>query len=303
MNRQTDGRQKEINQVTILGTIINLLLSIVKGLFGWLTGSVALVADALHSVSDLITDVIVLAGTMLGAKPADKTHPFGHGKLETMSTILIAAVLIIAGILLMLEAVEQLDKPLVYSNAKWIILSIAAFSVLMKEWLFRRTMMIAKKTASTALVANAWHHRSDALSSIAVLLGAVALACGWPYGDQSAGILVGLMVSYAGLKILLKAINELGEASIDQQTKNKIVSILGHLPDVASFHRLRTRRSGHIILMDVHILVEPGLTVIEGHDISKQVEQALAKGLNTPIDITVHIEPDIPSEKSKTLPN
>ncbi len=293
-----DERQKKINNITLVGSGINIGLAILKGIFGFLIGSVGLVADAFHSLSDLATDIVVLIGTKLGARPADKNHPFGHGKLETFSTMIVALVLISVGVLLVLEGYKRLSIPHEAQNGQWFILAVAGFSVLMKEWLYQRTMTISRITHSTALVANAWHHRSDALSSVAVMLGAVTMALGWPYGDQSAGIIVGLMVSYAGLKILYNVVNELGESAVDDKTRQRIEDILAEQKEVHSYHRLRTRRSGHVVMMDIHILVDPAISLIQGHNISKRLEHALHRRLDFPVNITVHVEPDIPSEKN-----
>lgn len=291
------NRQSAINSITLLGSLVNFMLVIIKAGFGWLTGSMALLADGIHSLSDLVTDAIVLIGTALARKPADDKHPFGHGKFETMATFTIAALLIATGLVFVYRAIVQFGEPLRSSYPHWTVMSVALFSVVVKEWLFFKSIKTAKAFHSATLLANAWHHRSDSLSSLAVLLGALAVQLGWTTGDAAAGAIVGLMISYAGLKILFNAVDELGEAAVDEHTVQSIKQILDQIPEIHSFHRLRTRQSGFMVLMDFHILVDPTLSLIASHDISKKVEAALQQGLERPVNMTVHVEPDLPSER------
>ncbi|MCK5241400.1 cation transporter [bacterium] len=287
--------QKSIYQVTWIGMIVNISLAGIKFMVGWLVGSLALVADAIHSLSDLATDGLVLLGVKIGSKPADASHPFGHGKFETLMTLLIASVLIAAGLGIIWQAVLRFQSESGPPAGIWILL-VAVLSVLLKEGSYQMTRLVAKKTGSMMLMANAWHHRTDALSSLAVLFGALAIMLGWPYGDQAAGMVVGLMVAYTGGEIAVKSMNELGEAGVDQKTREQIERILRAQPGVASWHRLRARRVGREINMDIHILVAPQLTIVEGHRIAQQVENVIREQIGAFVNIVVHIEPNLPEE-------
>ncbi len=292
------GQNAAIRQITLLGAAVNIVLAIIKAAVGLSVGSLALVADAIHSFSDLATDAVVLIGVKLGSRPPDSTHPFGHGKLETLTSLIIAGVLIGSGVGIVLKAVHAFSLTPA-AKTGWMILGPALLSVILKEWLFRRTMTVARKTNSTILYANAWHHRTDSLSSVAVLIGAGTIIFGWGYGDQAAGLVVGLMIIYAGIKIIGQSLIELGEGGVDRETKGQLANILSKQKGVSSWHRLRARRVGREIVMDVHVLVDPKLSVVAGHKISKKVEFAIRSHLDRPVNVVVHIEPDLPIERKE----
>jgi cation diffusion facilitator family transporter len=290
--------QKNIYRVTWLGMAVNISLFVIKLIVGSWVGSLALIADALHSLSDLATDILVLLGVKIGSRPADATHPFGHGKIETIFTFGIATLLIGGGVGIVWQAVQRFAMTANTPAGTWILV-VACFSVILKEGLYQVTSQVAKKTKSAMLQANAWHQRTDALSSLAVLFGAVAIMLGWPYGDQAASLVVGLMIAYAGGGIAIKSLNELGEASVDQETREQFEKILRAQPGIDSWHRLRARRVGREIHMDIHILVEAQLTVVEGHRIAQQVEDAIQNQVGKAVSIVVHIEPNLPEEKNE----
>ncbi len=285
-----------IRRVTLLGSAINLGLTAVKLSVGLLVGSLALVADALHSLSDLASDVIVLIGVKFGSRPPDATHPFGHGKIETLATLVMGGLLVTGGVLIILKSGGRLSGASLLPPG-WPVMVVALISIVSKEWIYRRTLRVSRRTNSAMLLANAWHHRSDALSSVVVLLGAGSLLLGWRYGDAAAGLVVGLMVVYAGGKIAANCVRELGEAGVDHGTQTHLAEIVKNQPGVAAWHRLRARRAGREILMDVHILVDPAISVTEGHQISKQVEAAIAAQMGSRVNVTVHIEPNLPEEQ------
>ena len=204
----------QIRSVTFLGMGVNIALSGVKVTVGLAVSSLALVADGIHSVSDLVTDVAVLLGSHFGARKPDQTHPYGHGRIETFSAVVVSLILISVGGAMIYKATLSIAKNEV-TQAHWAIMAAALVSILAKEWLYRLTRKAAVKSHSTALYANAWHHRSDALSSVAVLIGYVSLRFGSHHGDQVAALAVGLMVIFVGAKIIGDSLRELTEGAVD----------------------------------------------------------------------------------------
>lgn len=285
-----------IRKVTLLGVAINLVLALIKTSIGILSGSVALIADGIHSISDLATDAIVLAGAYFGALPPDDSHPYGHGKIENFAALLVSLFLISAGVKITYDSGLSLYDGQSYIPG-WSVLIAALFSVLSKEYLFQVTQKVARQTQSPSVLANAWHHRSDGFSSIAVLAGAVAGMFGWEHGDQVAGIIVGIMVVGAGGKIAFDATGDLLERSIGKKDLAAITGCLDNRKDVLDWHRLRTRKLGREILLDVHILVNPELRVGEGHEIAVAVEEEIGERLRNPVNFTIHIEPYVGEEK------
>ncbi len=284
------SRLRENRRITWIGVLANVVLTTAKIAGGKLTGSVSLVADGVHSLSDLVTDVITLVGVSLAARPADEDHPYGHGRFETLSSILIAAALVGVGLLLAREAGAALIAGQgSYPGGTMVVL--ATVSIVVKELLYWATIKVARRTRSTALVANAWHHRSDALSSVAVLLGGAAGLAGLPYGDSVAGIVVGLMIVLAGAKIGREAACELLEQSVEEAIMKRIRSALDVHAQVRSWHKLRTRRVGREIFADVHVLVDPHMTVTEAHAIADRLEHDIRDAVDDPINVSIHLEP------------
>ena len=285
------GRQ--IKSVTYTGMVVNLVLSVVKVAVGFFAGSLALVADGIHSVSDLATDAAVLLGVLLGSKKADRSHPYGHGRAETFAGVIIALILIVVGGTMIYYATISIAKDEV-TTPNLGVLVVAVVSIVSKEWLYRITRRIAVKSHSPSLYANAWHHRSDALSSVAVVVGFIALEFGFGHGDQVAAIAVGLMIIWIGVAIISDAFRELTEAAIDTGTIEHIERVINSNPDIRHWHKLRTRTVGREVFLDMHILVDPELSVSAAHEISENLEKSLDEQIIRPINITVHIEPDVP---------
>jgi len=293
---QIDSRKAgtgKIKSVTYLSAVTNLVLCLVKFVVGLLTGSLALVADGIHSLSDIATDAAVLLGLHFGSKEPDESHPYGHGRLETFSAGSIAVVLVVVGATMIYHATIAIaaDK-VVFPNIG--ILVVAAVSIAAKEWLYRITRKAAVQSHSTALYANAWHHRSDAFSSVAVAIGFILLKVGFTHGDQLAAIAVGLMIIWVGVTIIGGALRELTESAIDAETIEQIKDIINAAPSIRQWHQLRSRTVGREVFVDLHILVNPDLNVAAAHEISERLEDALDEQISRPINITVHIEPDIP---------
>jgi len=266
-----------------------MALKLVSGI---LIGSSALIADGVHSFSDLATDFVVLIGTRLSSRPADKTHPYGHGKLETIASILIALVLLVISFGLIWSAGISIYQHK-HNYPGYIILLVASVSVVSKEILFYITRKVARITQSTVLYANAWHHRSDSFSSFAVLIGGVASLLGWGHADQVATIIVGFMIIGVAGKILFDSFIELSEHSVDSESIQKIENVLSKETEISSWHALRTRKLGAELFIDVHVLVDPAWSVQKSHDISMKIEGKIKKELSKPSNILVHIEPDL----------
>lgn len=284
----------QIRRVTLLGMAVNVALSVVKVVVGLTFSSLALVADGIHSLSDLVTDLAVLLGLHLGARKPDATHPYGHGRLETFSAVVVAVVLIGIGGTMIYYATVAIARNEVMTP-HWSVLAVAVLSILAKEALYRATKRVAVRSHSAALYANAWHHRSDALSSVAVLIGYAVLYVGFDHGDQVAATAVGLMIVLVGVKILGDSLQELTEGAVDPQTVAQVMKVMDGHGEIRQWHRLRSRRVGRELFLDVHILVDPELNVAAAHDISERLEAALDREIACPVNVTVHIEPDLPA--------
>lgn len=284
-------QDKQPIRVTLVGLCTNLVLLGLKLVVGVFVGSAALIADAVHSLSDLLTDLVTILGIRLSGRPADESHPYGHGRYETIAASLIGVALVGAGVAIAWDAGLSLYRQ-EYNIPGYPVLIVAAVSIVSKEWLYQITRRVARRVRSAALSANAWHHRSDALSSVAVLIGAVAGILGWGYGDQVAAIAVGVMVAIVGLNSLWKVFMELTEGSISAEERGSIVKAIESVPGVRGWHRLRTRLVGREVCMDVHVLVDKKLSVGEGHAICTAVEGAIDLSLGRPVSVVVHCEPE-----------
>ena len=283
----------QIKSVTYLGMAVNIALSIIKVAIGLYAASLALVADGIHSLSDIATDVAVLLGLRLGSKEPDKNHPYGHGRAETFSGGLVALILIVVGGAMIYYATLAIARDEI-TTPRFAVLIAAVISIAAKEWLYRVTQKAAIQSHSPALYANAWHHRSDAFSSVAVVIGFVSLQFGFGHGDQVAAIAVGIMIVWVGVRIVGDAIRELAEASVDPDTIEHIKKIINSDSSIRQWHKLRTRMVGREVFLDLHILVDPDLKITTAHEIAERLEKTLDEQITRPINITVHIEPDTP---------
>ncbi len=285
-------RQKRIQSITLWGIFLNVFLMVIKIVSGIFIRSSALIADGVHSLSDLATDFVVLVGTRLSSRPADKSHPYGHGKLETIASLMIGLTLLAISAGLIWSAGVSVYRH-EESFPGYLVLVIAAVSVISKEILFFMTRKVARSTHSAVLYANAWHQRSDSLSSVAVLLGGVASLLGWGHADHVAAIVVGFMIIGVSGKIFFDGLHELSEHSADSESIQKIETVLTREEKISSWHALRTRKLGAELCVDVHVLVDPVLTVQESHEISMKIEEDIEKEVPRPVNVLVHIEPDI----------
>ncbi|NQT01509.1 MAG: cation transporter [Planctomycetes bacterium] len=284
---------RQIKSITYLGIAINIALAVIKIVIGLLSGSLALLADGIHSLSDVATDAAVLLGLHLSSKKPDQSHPYGHGRAETFSAGLVALVLVFVGGAMIYYATMAIAREEV-TTPRIGVLIVAIVSIIAKEWLYRATKKVAIKSHSPALYANAWHHRSDALSSIAVVIGFISLELGFGYGDQIAAVAVGLMIIFVGVRITGDCLRELTESAIDTDTIEHIKQIINSDSSIRQWHKLRTRTVGREVFLDLHILVDPELNIAVAHEITESLEKALDEEISRPVNITVHIEPDIP---------
>lgn len=282
--------------VTWVGFWTNVGLSAFKILAGIFGRSSAMIADGIHSASDLLTDVVVLVVIGVSRRKADSSHSYGHGKIETFATFIIALLLGAVGIGIFIDGLERVIRSLggeTLPRPGWIALGMAVVSIIAKEWLFRYTMAAARRIQSSALEANAWHHRSDALSSLATtvgIAGAMFLGVRWRILDPVAAMFVSVLIVVMAWRLASGAVKELVEASLPREVTDRMKHIIVNTPGVKSFHELRTRRNGNRMIVDVHIKVDPQLTIVEGHDIATEVEVRLRDAFS-PISVNIHIEP------------
>ncbi len=287
-----------IRKVTMVGFWINAALVIIKLFFGYWGNSDALVADGYHSLSDFITDFMVLYFVGVAYKKADSSHPYGHGKYETIGSFFIAIVLMLVavgigwgGITSIIGALNghEIPRPDV-----WTIV-VAGVSIAAKEFCYRYTMVYARKIGSSALKANAWHHRTDAISSVATIIGvslAYALGDSWRIMDPIASIVIAVFIGISAIQIAKPSIGELLEVSLPIAQINNINNIIRSVNGVRRVHNLRARRNGHAIIVDVNVHVDPDITIREGHAIATDVEEGLRESYGHNIIIYVHVEPD-----------
>ncbi len=284
-------QDKQPIRVTLIGLVTNVFLLGLKLVVGLFVGSAALIADAVHSFSDLLTDIVAIVGIRLSARPADESHPYGHGRYETIAASVIGVALVVAGVAIAWDAGLSLYRQ-EHNIPGYPVLIVAAVSIVSKEWLYQITRRVARRVRSAVLSANAWHHRSDALSSVAVLVGGAAGLLGWGHGDQVAAVAVGVMVAIVGLNSIWKVFMELTEGSISAEERGSIVKAIESVPGVRGWHRLRTRLVGREVCMDVHVLVDKKLSVGEGHAVCTAVEEAIDLSLDRPVSVVVHCEPE-----------
>ena len=293
----TQNRTKTLTHVTVVGGVCNLLLLLLKFVAGIVGRSGAMVADAIHSLSDFVTDAVVLLFVRISSKPSDESHEYGHGKFETLSTGIIAVVLfaVAAGVLVKsATSIAAITRGEVLPRPGLIALVAATVSIVVKEGLFWYTSIHGKRMNSQVLLANAWHHRSDALSSVATLTGvgfAYFLGDKWTIMDPIAAIVVGAMILKVSFNLFIPAINELLECSLSKETEDRILQIVTEDPAVQDPHNLKTRKVGNRMAVEVHIRLDAAMTVAESHDITVGIEDRLKQEYGPETMIIVHVEP------------
>lgn len=285
----------------VVGAIANLLLSLFKFAGGILGNSVALVADAIHSLSDLVTDIIVLFTYNIGKIPQDEGHPYGHGRAETIGATIVGLIIIATGIGVIHETWQAISEG--SKQTPGLLAGIAAIlSILINEALYQYTRRVGEATQSPSLLANAWHHRTDAISSIAALIGIVGASQGFSFMDPLAGVVVGCMIVKVGIDITRQGLRDLMDTALSDEHTEKIHSILKDIPEVLHFHELRSRVIGGEFLIDVHILVDPEMTVTEGHRVAEIVRRNLIKAFDNIQDVLVHVDGEHDAEVEGIYP-
>ncbi len=294
---KTKERGNRITNITLAGSVVNLILTAGKLVAGIVGHSAAMLADGIHSLSDFFSDLVILVFVRISSKGQDKNHDYGHGKFETLASIIVSVVLLVVAAKLIASGVESIHT--VKNGGKLevpgsIALWAALISIIAKEILYQVTAKVGREVESSAVIANAWHHRSDALSSIASFLGiggAILLGDKWVILDPIVCCAIGIAIIVLSIKMAIPPIQEMLEVSLPDEIEDEIVSISNKVEGVLSTHNLQTRRSGRSIIIDEHLVVDPQLSVLHAHNIATAVEKSLAGRFGTETQIHIHIEP------------
>ena len=297
LQSQTEARKREIYRVTFVGFIVNLLLSFAKLIAGIFGRSAAMTADAVHSFSDLATDVVVIAFARISSKPKDESHDYGHGKYETLATLLISLALAVVGSGILYSGIRSIRVVLdggTLPRPGAIALVAAVISIVVKEILYRYTVRVGRRIDSPSVVANAWHHRSDALSSLGTLVGigcAYFLGERWRIADPIAALIVAVFIFKIAFDLIRSGLDELMERSLPAETEEEILRIVTANPAVREPHNLRTRRIGASIAIEVHVRMDGDMTVRQSHALTEDIERRLRERFGAGTMIAVHVEP------------
>lgn len=294
MEKETNSTQefRQGRKITLIGALVNFFLIVFKFVAGVLGHSQALIADAVHSISDLFTDAVVLVGLTMGRKAPDEDHHFGHARYETVASTLVGAALLGVALYLGVGAALDIFHPTENYPAP-ITVGAAALAIILKEGLYRYTTRVGQRIKSAALRANAWHHRSDALSSVAVLLGVggAQINPDWHILDACAALVVSIFILKAGLEVLGSSIREFTDAAPAAHVMARISSCASAVPGVIETHDVRVRMSGGLYQMELHAVVARDLTVVEGHRIAKDIEACLKQEFDELSQVIIHVDP------------
>jgi cation diffusion facilitator family transporter len=283
-------RAEAAKKSTLVSVVVNVVLSVAQIGIGLVAHSQALIADGIHSLSDLISDFVVLIANHHSQKDADEDHPYGHQRYETAASLVLGCLLIAVALGMLWTAFEKLKDPSSIPSVHYIALGVATVSLVAKEALFRYMLRVAKKVKSSMLVANAWHARSDAASSLVVSLGIVGNLLGYTILDPIAALIVGLMVGKMGWDFGYDAFNDLMDRSVDEREVQGIKRTLLKTPGVLGVHDIRTRKMGDMIVVDAHLEVDGSLTVVQGHDIAEAAEHAVRRRHRV-LNVLTHVDP------------
>ena len=277
MTTEMDRREREITRITLFGSFVNVGLLTFKFVAGFLGNSSAMIADAVHSLSDFLTDIVVLVFVRISSRPEDEGHDYGHGKYETLATSIIGAVLLFVGFGLLWDGCDRIWLHYVdgipLESPGLVALYAALASIVVKELLFRLTLRIGRRQDSQVVIANAWHHRSDAFSSIGTALG------------------IGLFIVRVSLRLMLPAVQDLLEVSLPKETEAQILEIISESPEVRNPHHLRTRRIGNRFAIEAHIRVDGQMTVYDAHELTREIENRLRQEFGAATHVVLHVEP------------
>ena len=293
----TKTRTQKAQQVTWIGAIINVILSLCKILAGFIGKSSAMVADGIHSLSDLITDIIVIVCFRFSDAEKDERHPYGHGKFETFSTFLIALVLFAVGLGIFYGGTSKIISVIkgeLLPQPQMIALWAALISIVCKEGLFQYTKIVGKQINSQSIIANAWHHRSDAFSSIGVAIGiagAIFLGDKWVILDPIAGVIVSFFIMKTAIELSLPSIQELMETSLPEETVQKIEALIMEDSEIKSFHKLRSRKVGEVFVIDLHIQLDNSISLVQAHNIAGALSHRIREAFGSKTQVNIHTEP------------
>ena len=293
----TNDRERKIYRVTLMGSVVNVILLVFKFIAGILGGSAAMIADAVHSLSDFLTDIVVIAFVRISSKPEDEDHDYGHGKYETLATSIIGLALLMVGLYIFYNGARQIWDVMHGAEIEQpglVALIAAIVSILLKEWTYRFTVNVGKKVESQAGIANAWHHRSDALSSIGTAIGiggAILLGKGWAVLDPIAALVVSVFIVKTALGLLSTSSGELLEKSLPKEVEKKIVDIVESEPEVSEVHHLCTRRIGNNIAIEMHIRMPGEISLKDSHTRASNIERKLRQHFGEHTHINLHVEP------------
>lgn len=295
-------RTSKVTFVTLVGSVVNIVLTVFKILAGIMGRSTAMIADGIHSLSDLLSDIVVIVFVKISAKGRDKDHDYGHGKFETFATLIISLMLIVVAVNLMSGGINKIRQILdggEVSSPGMIALWAAVASIVLKEILYRYTIIQGKALNSPMMIANAWHHRSDAFSSVGSLLGiagAIFLGDKFVILDPITGCVISIFILVMAVKMSVPAIKELLDVSLPDDVEEKIEATAKSVKGVVDLHELKTRREGPGIIMEGHLVLDSEISLKEAHDISKKVEAALRKEFGSETQISLHLEPEDDAE-------
>lgn len=295
---QRTGRERAMRRNSVVSGIVNASLAAVKVVVGVIGHSAALVADGVHSLSDLATDLMVWFAAGVSNQPPDKEHPYGHGRIETAFTVALGAILLLTALGILVDAGKRVLDIGSLPEPTPLVLLIAALSIVAKEALYRYTLREAERQKSTLLRANAWHHRSDAISSVVVLVGVAGSLLGFPYLDPFAAAGVALMIAHIGWDLARKAVRELVDTGLEPERLRAIRALINEVEGVRDLLLLRTRSMAGRVALDAHVLVSPRLSVSEGHQIGMYVRDLLLDSDQGIIDVTIHVDPEDDEDES-----
>ena len=285
--------------VTWVGVIANVVLVALKLVVGISARSQALVADGVHSISDLFSDLVVYLGLKWGRKEADEDHPYGHGRIETMSGFIVGLILFLVGVGIVYNSIVAIYG---HQTAAPSVLAIyvAGFSIILKEAMYWYTVLVGRRIDSPVLIANAWHHRTDALSSVAVLIGVAAAYFNpdWHLADSIAALVVSYFIFRVSVSLMSNSVRELVDTMPGPEVTDMIRRHSAQIKGVRNVHDIMARKSGPHILVEIHVVVDKNITVLQGHDIAKEVEQTLLTRMTKVNKVIVHIDPDTQADRT-----
>jgi cation diffusion facilitator family transporter len=287
---EQSARFNAARKSTWVSVVVNLFLTLGQVIVGVISGSQGLIADGIHSLSDLVADFVVLLANHKSKKEADEDHPYGHYRYENAASLVLGALLLIVGVGMLWSAIHKIQDPASIQQVHIIALWAALFALVAKELLFRYMLTVAKRVRSSMLVANAWHARSDAASSLVVAIGIIGNLLGYTLLDPIAALIVGLMVAKMGSSFMWDSLHDLMDRAADSETEEKIKETLQSTPGVSGIHDLKTRKMGDLIVVDVHLEIDGNLSVRDGHDIAVAARKAVLDNYSV-LNVMTHVDP------------